>query len=95
MNWRPKENWRVPFVYEPAMDDVALYSHAEINSVYEAGADAMLSARDKNWIAWAQSTCPHNHLFNPETQEFDEDILKLECYQCWKERVESVKNAAS
>jgi hypothetical protein len=88
-----KTEWR-PEGWEETCDckDLPPEQQCSMYKNFEAGASAMLAARDKEWVGWAQSTCPHNHIFNPDTKEFDEDTLKLECYQCWQERREEIGN---
>jgi len=49
-----------------------------------------VKAANEDWIKWAESKCPHNHIFNPTTKDFEKDELKLMCFQCWKERKKEI-----
>ena len=42
-----------------------------------------IAARDKEWIAWAESQCPHGGIDSG-------GMICLECYQCWKDRKREV-----
>ena len=70
-----------PYKAEPG--DSAIHSDRDLLYI---GFNEGVKAANEDWIEWAQSKCPHNHLWNPETKNFEEDTIKLECYQCWKDR---------
>jgi hypothetical protein len=86
--WRPADWFNE---YEGAYLEPEIAKIKEL--CFEAGASAMLEARDKDWIAWGESECPH------ESQEikltggcYDERKFeyKLECPLCWAERKKEI-----
>ncbi len=46
--------------------------------IYEQIKEA-IEATDKDWIAWAESKCPH-----------DKDLIKRRCAYCWAERKKEI-----
>jgi len=79
MGWRP-EGWanrQKDFVKINVGETRAYFKNGA--DQYESGAEDMLAARDKDWITWAESQCPHGGIDSG-------GMICLECYQCWMER---------
>ena len=69
--------------YKDIEEDM-LVSHYECKVIPEKVKSAT-AARDKDWITWAESQCPHGGIDSG-------GMICLECYQCWMERKKEVSN---
>jgi len=79
MSWKDgrPDDWSV-------IRDIERQGHCsiEFNGGFECGASAMLSARDKWWIEWGESQCPHVP---------NETYCKRWCIHCWQSLKQSLE----